>query len=153
VKFLHNQFILDGFGNLSYAEAEQLGIESQLFLFNPLTLQQADSWTTMDHVQNWTANIGLMLHDADKRNNLSVRVNYGSGFHTGIVTDELVPEHTTVDLTASHTFDMPTQPELAFDAFNLFNDIYAYRLGTGFFGNSQYAALRHFDVRLIFHFG
>ena len=48
---------------------------------------------------------------------------------------------------------MPTKPEIVFDAFNLFNDIYAYRLATGFFGNSQYAPLRRFDVRLIFHFG
>jgi hypothetical protein len=107
----------------------------------------------MDHVQDWTANVGLTLHDADRWNNLSVRFNYGSGFHTGIATNEVVPEHSTVDVTVSHVFDMPLRPQVAFDVFNLFNDIYAYRLGTGFFGNSQYAALRRFDLRLIFHFG
>jgi hypothetical protein len=64
-----------------------------------------------------------------------------------------VPEHATVDVTASHTFNFVGKPEVAFDAFNVFNDIYAYRLGTAFFGNSQYAALQHFDLRLIFHFG
>jgi hypothetical protein len=30
--------------------------------------------------------------------------------------------------------------------------MYAYRLGTGYFGNSQYAPTRRFDIRLIVHF-
>ena len=80
-------------------------------------------------------------------------MNYGSGFHTGINNTLAVPEHTTFDLSASHTFNVPTRPQVVFDVFNLFNDIYAYRLATGFFGNSQYAPLQRFDVRLILHFG
>ena len=146
-------FTLDGFANLSFQDAQQLNIVSQKFLFPPDDLTASGVWSTMDHVQDWTANVGLTLHDADRWNNLSVRFNYGSGFHTGIATNEVVPEHSTVDVTVSHVFDMPLRPQVAFDVFNLFNDIYAYRLGTGFFGNSQYAALRRFDLRLIFHFG
>ncbi|MGO8970152.1 MAG: TonB-dependent receptor plug domain-containing protein [Myxococcaceae bacterium] len=146
-------FTLDGFANLSAQEAQQLNINSQKFLFSQADLTGSGVWTTMDHVQNWTANVGLILQDAGKWNNLAVRYNYGSGFHTGIATNELVPEHSTFDVTLSHVFDLPLRPQLAFDVFNLFNDIYAYRLGTGFFGNSQYAALRRFDLRLLLHFG
>jgi hypothetical protein len=153
VRFWDRRFILDGFGNLSTEWADQLGIDSNQFLFNAATLAGSDVDSIQDHVQFWTANVGLMLHDADKTNSLSVRMNYGSGFHTGINNTLAVPEHTTFDVSASHTFDVPTKPQIVFDAFNLFNDIYAYRLATGFFGNSQYAPLQRFDVRLILHFG
>jgi outer membrane cobalamin receptor len=146
-------FILDGFANLSAQTAQQLRITTQKFLFGPDDIAGSGVWTTMDHVQNWTANVGLTLHDADRWNSLSVRFNYGSGFHTGVATNETVPEHSTVDVTVSHVFDLPSKPQIAFDVFNLFNDIYAYRLGTGFFGNSQFAGLRRFDLRLLFHFG
>jgi len=152
-KFASGRFVLEGFGNLSGQQAQQLDITTQQFLFGPDDIAASHAWSVMDHVQFWTVNVGLLFHDAAKNNNVSVHLNYGSGFHTGIATNETVPEHTTVDLTASHVFELPGRPELAFDAFNLFNDIYAYRLGTGFFGNSQYAALRHFDVRLIIHLG
>ncbi|HZD32008.1 MAG TPA: TonB-dependent receptor plug domain-containing protein [Candidatus Angelobacter sp.] len=145
--------ILEGFANLSAQDAQQLNINSQKFLFSPSDLTASGVWSTMDHVQNWTANVGLILHDVGKWNNLAIRFNYGSGFHTGIATNEVVPEHSTFDVTLSHMFDLPLKPEVAFDAFNLFNDIYAYRLGTGFFGNSQFAALRRFDLRLLLHFG
>ena len=145
--------ILDSFANLSFQDAQQLNIVSQKFLFAPDDLAASGTWSTMDHVQDWTANIGLTLHDADRWNNLSIRFNYGSGFHTGVATNEVVPEHSTVDVTVSHVFDLPLKPQIAFDVFNLFNDIYAYRLGTGFFGNSQFAALRRFDLRLLLHFG
>ncbi|MGO9829716.1 MAG: TonB-dependent receptor plug domain-containing protein [Myxococcaceae bacterium] len=146
-------FILDGFANLSTQNAQQLNINSQKFLFSSAELTASGVWSTMDHVQNWTANVGFILHDVGKWNNLAIRYNYGSGFHTGVATNELVPEHSTFDVTLSHVFDLPLRPEVAFDVFNLFNDIYAYRLGTGFFGNSQFAALRRFDLRLLLHFG
>ncbi len=68
-------------------------------------------------MQFWTTNVGLLLHDAERLNNLSVRVNYGSGFHTGVATNELLPEHTTVDATLSRTFKVPGRPEVAFDVF------------------------------------
>ncbi len=153
VRFLEGRLVVDGFGNLSYQDAQQLQISSEQYLFTPAELAAAEQWTTMDHVQFWTANVGLVLHDSERQSNLAVRFNYGSGFHSGIATNEEVPEHATVDVTASHTFKFPGRPEVAFDVFNLFNDIYAYRLGTAFFGNSQYAALQHFDLRLIVHFG
>ena len=152
-RFFDNALIIDGFGNVSGQQAKQKGIDSLTYLFSADDLQGSQTWTVMDHVQFWTANAGLLLHDADNRTNLSVRFNYGNGFHVGVVNNNLVPEHATVDVTMSHTFDLPVPITVAFDAFNLFNDIYAYRLGTAFFGNSQYAPLRQFDVRLIGHFG
>jgi hypothetical protein len=153
LRFWKSQFILDGFGNLSGQDTGQEGIDSLSYLFPPVVLQQSQTWSVQDHTQFWTANVGLVLRDIDKSNTLSLRVNYGSGFHTGIVTNELVPEHTTVDVSASHTFDVPLRPQIVFDVFNLFDDIYAYRLGTAYFGNSQFAPLRRFDVRLLVHFG
>jgi hypothetical protein len=152
IRFWQRRFTLEGFGNLSYQIAQQLGIATEQYLFPAAALAGSQAWTVMDHVQFWTVNVGLLLHDVTKLNNLSVRFNYGSGFHSGVATNEIVPEHATVDATLSHTFDVPTRPELAFDVFNLFNDLYAYRLGTGYFGNSQFAAPRSFDLRLILHF-
>jgi hypothetical protein len=152
-RFSTGRFILDGFGNLSVQYADQTNINSLQYLFPPEDISGSAVTTIQDHVQFWTANLGLMLHDADKMNNLAVFANYGSGFHIGINNNSQVPEHFVMNITASHTFDVPTKPTIAFDAFNLFNDIYAFRLGTGYFGNSQYAPLRRFDVRLIVHFG
>ena len=153
VRFLDNKYVLDGFGNVSGQQAKQKNIDSLTYLFPSDDLSDAKTWSIMDHVQLWTANLGLLLHDADNRTNLSVRFNYGNGFHTGVANNNLVPEHATVDMTLSHTFDLPVPTTVAVDAFNLFNDIYAFRLGTAFFGNSQYAPLRQFDVRLIVHLG
>ncbi len=152
-RFWDDRFILEGFGNLSTEWADQLNLSSNQFLFSQDDLTGSGVDSIQDHVQFWTANVGLLLHDADRWNSLSVRMNYGSGFHTGINNTLAAPEHLTFDLSVSHTFDMPTKPQIIFDVFNLTNDIYAYRLATGFFGNSQYAPLRRFDVRLVFHFG
>ncbi len=152
-RFFHHRLVLEGFGNIGVQTAWQKGINSLTFLFGADDLQGSQTWTVMDHVQNWTVNLGLILHDAERRNNLSLHLNYGSGFHTGVATNEVVPEHTTLDISMSHTFDMPMRPTLAFDIFNLFNDLYAYRLGTAFFGNSQWAPPRQIDLRLILHFG
>ena len=153
VRFWDNRFVLEGFANLSTEWADQLNIDSNQFLFDPGDITGSAVDSIQDHVQFWTANVGLILHDIDRWNSLSVHVNYGSGFHTGINNTLAVPEHTTTDISVSHTFDMPTKPQLILDVYNLFDDIYAYRLATGFFGNSQYAPLRRFDVRLLFHFG
>ncbi len=153
VRFWHDRIILDGFGNLGVQIATQKNIDSLTFLISPDDLQASRMSTIQDHVQYWTANLGLILHDAARRNNLSMNLNYGSGYHVGIATNELVPQHTIVNLSVSHTFDMPTQPTVAADVFNLFNDIYAIRLGTASFGSSQFGPLRTFDVRLLLHFG
>ncbi len=152
-RFADGRFILDGFGNLSYQYADQYNINSLQYLFPADDLQASLTNSIQDHVQFWTMNLGFMLHDFDKMNNVALTINYGSGFHTGIDNDTTVPDHFVVNVTASHTFDVPTKPTIAFDAFNLFNDLYAYRLGTGYFGNSQYAPTRRFDIRLTVHFG
>src|SRR5262249_30070713 len=102
------------------------------FLFGPDDIAGSQTWTVMDHVQFWTVNAGLMLHDADRHNSASVTLNYGSGYHVGVATNETVPEHTVVNINLSHTFDFPTRPTLRFptsrtlapDVLTLFNVLY-----------------------------
>ena len=151
-RFHNSEWIFDAFGNLSGQNAEQYGINTLQYIFPPDDVAGSNVWSIMDHVQFWTANVGLLLHDIDKHNNVSMRLTYGSGFHTGINNNAQVPQHTSVDVSLSHTFD-PVPVTVAADVFNLFNDIYAYRLGTGYFGNSQYAPLRQFNLRMIIHLG
>ena len=71
---------------------------------------------------------------------------------TGADSDKTVPSHVTLDLTLRHRFDTVFRPEVAFDVFNVFNDVYAYRISTGYVG-SAYGPLRRVAVRLIVPFG
>ena len=84
---------------------------------------------------------------------LSGLLNYGSGLRTGPISDETVPSHVTFDLSLRHRFDLAShvRPEVALDVFNLFNEIYAYRIGTGYIG-SAYGPLRRVDVRVVIPF-
>ena len=106
----------------------------------------------LDHVQTWTANVGFDLHDEPQSNHFSGLVNYGSGMRTGPDSDQTVPSHVTLDLTLRHRFDAPLHPEVALDVFNVFNDVYKYRIATGYVG-SAYGPLRRVDVRLIIALG
>jgi hypothetical protein len=68
---------------------------------------------------------------------------------TGADSDKTVPSHITLDVTLRRRFDLGThlRSEAALDVFNLFNDVYAYRIGTGYVG-SAYAPLRRIVLRL-----
>jgi outer membrane cobalamin receptor len=142
---------LDAFANAGLQLAQGQGISSENYLFT--SEQRKDtSWVTLDHVQTWTGNVGFDLHDDSATTHLSGLVNYGSGLRTG-ATDELsVPEHTTLDLTLRHRFDLFLHPQVAIDVLNVFNDVYAYRIATGYIG-SAYAPLRRINVRLSVPFG
>jgi hypothetical protein len=106
-------------------------------------------WVMLDHVQTWTANLGIDLHDTPASTHVSVVLNYGSGMRTGADSDKTVPSHVIVDLTIRHRFDIFShlRPEIAVDVLNLFNEVYAYRIGTGYVG-SAYGPLRRVFVRL-----
>jgi hypothetical protein len=58
-----------------------------------------------------------------------------------------VPSHSTLDLTLRHRFDFWRHVHV----FNVWNEVYATRIGNGFVG-SAYGPLRHADVRLIVPF-
>ena len=136
--------------------AEGSGISSERFLFSPEEV--ADKrWVMLDHVQTWTANLGIDLHDTPASTHVSVVLNYGSGMRTGADSDKTVPSHVIVDLTIRHRFDISSdissdifshlRPEIAVDVLNSFNEVYAYRIGTGYVG-SAYGPLRRVFVRL-----
>jgi outer membrane cobalamin receptor len=142
--------ILDGFANGGWQVAQGQGFASERYLFTPAELAFT-GWGTLDHVQTWTANVGFDLHDFDGKSHFSGLVNYGSGLRTGL-TDELhVPEHTTLDLTLRHRFDSLLHAEVALDVLNVFDDVYAIRIATGYVG-SAYAALRRVMIRLAIPF-
>jgi hypothetical protein len=139
---------VDGFANLGWQLAQGSGISSERFLFSAQEVADK-SWVMLDHVQTWTANLGLDLHDAPASTHVSALLNYGSGMRTGADSDKTVPSHVIVDLTMRHRFDIFSHlhPEIAVDVFNLFNQVYAYRIGTGYVG-SAYGPLRRVFVRL-----
>ncbi len=137
---------LDGFVNGGYQLAQGQGFASERYLFTAAQLASND-WGTLDHVQAWTVNLGFDLHDGHGKTHLSGLMNYGSGLRTGITDQLSVPEHTTLDVTLRHSFDVPLRPELAVDVFNVFDDVYAIRIATGYVG-SAYAPLRRAIVRL-----
>ena len=144
--------ILTGFANLGLQMAQGQGISSEKFLFTPDEIADK-SWVMLDHVQTWTANLGFDLHDAKQDNHLSGLVNYGSGLRTGPDSNETVPSHITLDLSLRHRLApvMRTRPEVAFDVLNVFDEIYAYRIGTGYVG-SAYGPLRRVILRLAIPF-
>ncbi|MHB8420460.1 MAG: TonB-dependent receptor [Myxococcales bacterium] len=137
---------LSGFGNVSWELGQGQGIDSAAYLFTPA--QVADqSWQTLDHVQAWTANVGLDLHDPAATSHASVLFNYGSGLRTGLNNDLAVPAHATFDVTLRHRFEVALHPEVAIDVLNVFDEVYAIRIANGFVG-SAYGALRQIDLRV-----
>jgi outer membrane cobalamin receptor len=145
-----NRFV-DGFANFMTQMGQGQGVASEKYLFTPAELAFT-GWSTLDHVQLWTVNTGFDLHDANKTTHLSGLFNYGSGTRTGYNDTEHVPSHSTLDLTLRHRFSVPLHPEVALDVFNVFDEVYATRIGNGYIG-SAYGALRHGDIRLTVPFG
>ena len=145
-----NRF-LSGFGNVSGNLAQGQGVDSVRFLFAPSQLAYG-GWRILDHVQSWSANAGIDLHDESERSHLSVQFQYGSGLRTGADNNQTVPGHATWNLALRHRFDVPMHPEVAVDVLNVFDTVYAVRIANGFVG-SAYGPLRQVDVRLTVPFG
>ncbi len=141
---------LSGFANLSWDVDEAKGIESEQYLFDPSDLVFS-GYQILDHVQKYTVNAGIDLHDRDDTH-LAVSFQYGSGLRTGPDNNETVPGHSVWNLTLRHRFAFAVHPELAIDVFNVFDSAYAIRIGNGFVG-SAYGALREVNLRLTIPFG
>ena len=142
---------LRGFGNGSWNVAQGQGIDSAGYLFTQAQ-RTYSGWQILDHVQTWTANAGLDLHDASESSHLAVLFQYGSGLRTGANNNQTVPDHSTWNFTLRHRFDFPLRPEVAVDVLNAFDAVYAIRIANGFVG-SAYGALRQVDVRVMVPFG
>jgi outer membrane receptor protein involved in Fe transport len=137
---------LDVFANGGWQMGQGQGVASETYLFTPAEVAD-NSWVTLDHVQTWTLSSGIDLHESGGATHLSGLVNYGTGMRTGFYDQNHVPAHSTLDITLRHTFNVLSHPEVAIDVFNVFDEVYASRLGNGYIG-SAYGALRHGDIRI-----
>jgi len=136
---------LSAFGNVSWEIAQGQGIASAKFLFTDDQLASRE-WETLDHVQTWTANLGVTVQHGPA--SLTALLGYGSGLRTAPDNSQSVPQHLRVDATLSYAFDtLPLRPRAAIDIINLFDAHYAYRIGNGFVGSS-YAAPRSVFLRI-----
>jgi outer membrane receptor for Fe3+-dicitrate len=138
---------LDGFANAGWQVAQGQGIDSERYLFTAEQAAVNAPWATLDHVQDWTVNAGFDLHDEKADSHFSASFNYGSGQRTGPLNNETIPSHAIVNLTLRHRFDLPLRPEVALDVYNLFDEVYAYRIATGDVG-SAYAPSRTVVLRV-----
>jgi Carboxypeptidase regulatory-like domain/TonB-dependent Receptor Plug Domain len=144
---------LRGFGNVSWNIAQGQGIGSEQYLFTPAQVAYP-GWQILDHVQEWTVNVGADLHDEAQTSHLAVSFQYASGLRTGPDNNETVPGYTLWNATLRHRFDLGRylRPELAIDVFNALDTVYAIRIGNGFVGNA-YGPLRQVNGRLTIPFG
>jgi hypothetical protein len=141
-----------GFANASAEVAEGEGINSALYLFTPQQLPFT-GYQAVDNAQALSANLGGDLSDNSGHTHLSGLLRFGSGLRTGPTNNATLPPNTVIDLTLRHKFDLPLKPEVAFDALNVFDVVYAYRISTGSLAGSAYGSLRQFQLRLIVPFG
>ena len=141
---------LTAFGNLSLEVVEGEGISTAKYLFTPEQLNFT-GYQAFDHEQRLTGNLGLDVHDRPGRTHLDILVQYGSGLRTGPTNNLTLPEHATVDVSLRHTFDIFGQPEAAVDILNLFDELWAYRIGNASVVGSAYAPLRRVSARLTWH--
>ena len=141
---------LRGFANGSLNVAQGQGIDSASYLFPGAA--SYPGWQILDHVQTWTANVGIDLHDAAESSHFSVLFQAGSGLRTGPDNNETVPGHSTWNFSLRHRFDVALHAEVAVDVLNAFDALYAIRIANGFVG-SAYGPLRQVDVRVSVPFG
>lgn len=143
---------LHGFANTTLQVSQGTGIASSQYLFTPAQLNFTGYQQT-DNAQKVTANAGLDLADAAAATHLDLLVSFGSGLRTGPTNNQTLPASTVVDLSLRHRFDIPLHPEIALDVHNLFDVVYAYRLGTADLAGSAYGPLRTVMVRVILPVG
>jgi hypothetical protein len=144
---------LHAFANLTAQIAEGAGIASSRYLFSPEQLAFT-GYQSVDNTQKLTANVGCDLADNPGDTHLEFLLSYGSGLRTGPTNNATLPASTVVNMTLRHRFvEVPLKPEVAFDVYNLFDVIYAYRISTGSLTGSAYGSLRQFNLRIIVPFG
>jgi hypothetical protein len=98
--------------------------------------------------------VGFDLADNPGNTHLEFLLSCGSGLRTGPTQQSTLPASAVVNMTLRHKFvEVPLKPEVAFDVYNLFDVIYAYRISTGSLAGTAYGSLRQFALRIIVPFG
>jgi len=76
---------LQGFGNGSWDIDQGQGIDSGRYLFQAAQVNYA-GWQILDHVQEWTVNLGIDLHDESETSHLAVLFSTAAGCGRGLST-------------------------------------------------------------------
>jgi hypothetical protein len=138
---------VDLFANGLLETVQGQNIASAQYFFTAQQLAYS-GWQRFDHDQTFTANAGVDVHDPSAQTHLNVLLAVGSGLRAGPNNNETLPAHATFDLTLRHRFDVPLHPQVGVDVNNLFNVIWAYRIGNAGLNGSAYAPLRSVYVWL-----
>jgi outer membrane receptor protein involved in Fe transport len=133
--------------NYSYEIAKGENISGGTFAINPSTIP-ANTYLFLDHVQEHTANTGLIF--ARDQYSVSAQGLFGSGLRTGPNNTNHLPSHFSFDLSAGYEFkgsEWYNNVKVSGDIFNIFNNTYPITIANGFNG-SHYEAGREFFIRL-----
>jgi outer membrane receptor for ferrienterochelin and colicins len=154
--------------NFSHQRAQGKDIDSSQFSFSADELAYiSKNYIYLDHDQTYTASGGAsyLFRDGVLRDTRTgFDLLYGSGLRrdqilpdgADVPNGDHVPSYLTVNLTASHHFDLPLVRHLdvRFDVINVANKLYEIRDGTGVgVGAPQFGARRGYFVGLTKAFG
>ena len=130
------------YGNVAFQTAKGKDVESSQFSFTQVQLDYiASHYIALDHEERVSASAGVSYLLYGTR--LSTDLLFGSGLRTdgpdgalpdgsGIPNGDHTPSYLTVNLGASHAFEMPGGPlTLRFDVINLTDKQYQIRSGSG----------------------
>ncbi len=141
------------YANFTHQKAQGKDITSSQFNFDPNDLAYiAHEYIYLDHDQTYTGSAGgsyLFRDGIIQGTRVGFDMLYGSGLRRGGDTPNgaHVPSYVTVNLTASHRFDIPLAGPLdvRFDVVNVADKTYEIRDGTGVgVGAPQFGAARGF---------
>ncbi|HEY9065622.1 MAG TPA: TonB-dependent receptor [Burkholderiaceae bacterium] len=140
---------LSGYLNVGISRAMGKGIETGQFNFDEDELAYiAQNWVHLDHDQTVAASAGLS-YKLDEATTLGTDVLYGSGLRRGFANTEHLPSYTTVNASASRTFQTASlgKFDVRLSAINLFDRVYELRDGSGIgVGAPQFGARRSLYV-------
>ena len=159
---------LSAYVNFSHQRAQGKDIDSSQFSFSPAELAYiARNYIYLDHDQTYTGSAGasyLVREGWLKDTRTGFDLLYGSGLRrdqmladgADVPNGAHVPSYVTVNLTASHPFDLPMVRHLdvRFDVINVADKLYQIRDGTGVgVGAPQFGARRGYFVGVTKAFG
>ncbi len=134
LKAIYTDEFLRAYGNIAFARQRATTIISNQFLFGADELAYIGShYIATDHDQAVTASAGANLRVFDKTR-IGFDLLYGSGLRRGFANTDTVPSHVTVNLGATHEFQiagLPKPTTLRFDVINVFDNSYLLRDGSG----------------------
>ncbi|HKX40321.1 MAG TPA: TonB-dependent receptor [Burkholderiaceae bacterium] len=140
---------LSGYANIGISRAMGKGIETGQFNFDEDELAYiAQNWVHLDHDQTIAASAGLS-YKLDEAMTLGADVLYGSGLRRGFANTEHLPSYTTVNASASRTFQTASfgKFDVRLSVINLFDRSYELRDGSGIgVGAPQFGARRSLYV-------